>query len=175
MKPHARSRRGRIRRAAKWAGLVVCVVIAGVWAINYWWGFGYVRVARNGRVWVASCECGILGFAPQTEEVAIVPWGTANYIEGWKGSAGWYRCRNAHGYPVWRPRWIDGPWGTSCWLPLWMPLLTVASPTAWLWWRHRRAMRPGHCAACGYDLAGLASGATCPECGTAATACSARG
>ncbi len=38
-------------------------------------------------------------------------------------------------------------------------------PAIALWWMGRRRTRVGHCAGCGYDLAGLRSG-RCPECGT---------
>jgi ribosomal protein L34E len=42
----------------------------------------------------------------------------------------------------------------------------LALPAAFLWYRHRRrAIGPGRCPRCGYDLAGLAEGAGCPECG----------
>ncbi len=48
-------------------------------------------------------------------------------------------------------------------LPLWMPFLLIAIPTAILFWRDRR-IPPGHCQRCGYDLTGNVSG-VCPECG----------
>lgn len=49
-------------------------------------------------------------------------------------------------------------------LPMWFILLFTGVPTAWLS-RIDRRTQPGQCHACGYDLAGLADGAVCPECG----------
>ena len=48
-------------------------------------------------------------------------------------------------------------------IPLWLPLLLIAAPTAWLWYTDRRA-KPWQCAKCRYDLRGL-DGGVCPECG----------
>ncbi len=50
-------------------------------------------------------------------------------------------------------------------LPIWIPLLGIAIPTAWLWWRDRR-FPSDHCQNCGYNLTGNVSG-RCPECGEA--------
>ncbi len=49
--------------------------------------------------------------------------------------------------------------------PFWMFLALAAIPTAVLWYRDRRTVKPGCCRQCGYDL--RASKKTCPECGTA--------
>lgn len=49
-------------------------------------------------------------------------------------------------------------------VPLWLLIALLAGPTLLLWQRERRRPRPGHCP-CGYDLAGLALEAVCPECG----------
>ena len=48
-------------------------------------------------------------------------------------------------------------------LPLWLPFLIVAFPTAILW-RRERWIPAGHCRECGYNLTGNVSG-VCPECG----------
>jgi hypothetical protein len=78
----------------------------------------------------------------------------------------------AFGSPVveWLPDWNFASGGlTPAWfvrVPLWTPLLLLAGPAAWMWWRH--LSRPMHaCAACGYDLRG-STGGVCPECGTGA-------
>jgi len=49
-------------------------------------------------------------------------------------------------------------------VPLWIPILAIALPTAWLWRRDRRHP-PGHCRKCGYDLTENVTG-VCSECGT---------
>ena len=50
-------------------------------------------------------------------------------------------------------------------IPVWLAVLISAIPTAVLWHRDRRTVKPGYCVKCGYDL--RASKKTCPECGTA--------
>jgi hypothetical protein len=53
-------------------------------------------------------------------------------------------------------------------IPLWLPPLLLAIPTALMWRTHHIAHRrkPGMCKKCGYDITGLVSKGTCPECGT---------
>ena len=46
----------------------------------------------------------------------------------------------------------------------WLPLTLVAVPTLFLWWKDR-ALPPGLCTHCRYNLTGNTSG-ICPECGT---------
>ena len=58
-----------------------------------------------------------------------------------------------------------------CWesvsVPLWMPLVAFAIPTAVPWWRRRPRFRAGLCQKCGYDLTANVNG-RCPECGEVA-------
>ena len=74
-------------------------------------------------------------------------------------SAGHAVCTRAIALPV-----SDEIPGTLIHVPLWLPLLVVAIPTAILFYRDRRRIPPGHCEKCGYDLTGNVSG-KCPECG----------
>ena len=68
--------------------------------------------------------------------------------------------------PIWLPAHNATSSGWTAYsLPLWIPLLLIAFPTAIIWWRDRR-IPPGHCQHCGYSLTGNTSG-VCPECGTA--------
>ena len=61
------------------------------------------------------------------------------------------------------PRYFARPRGFGLEIPLWMPLLLLAAPTAWLWYRARP--RPAHlCPECHYDLSGCTD-TGCPECG----------
>lgn len=49
-------------------------------------------------------------------------------------------------------------------IPLYLVLSAMALPTAYLYWRDRRRIPPGHCQRCGYNLFSNVSG-RCPECG----------
>ncbi len=59
--------------------------------------------------------------------------------------------------------WGVGQSWCYVWIPLWIPFVLLAVPTALLWWRDRKPPS-GHCKRCGYDLTGNLSG-VCPECG----------
>ncbi len=59
---------------------------------------------------------------------------------------------------------IDGVEDTTIEIPYWLLLTLAAIPTAILWHRDRRTVKPGYCGVCGYDL--RASKKKCPECGT---------
>jgi hypothetical protein len=75
------------------------------------------------------------------------------------------------GGPVWRPLVINDfrPDEVRVFVALGVPALACALAAAWAWWPDVRAWRArrreGKCPACGYDRAGLAAGANCPECG----------
>ena len=58
---------------------------------------------------------------------------------------------------------ISGAW--LVYIPFWCLFTLAVIPTAILWLRDRRTVKPGHCHQCGYDL--RASKKTCPECGAA--------
>lgn len=154
----------------KWAGFVVCVLIAATW-VGSIVCYLQVQYPARGCVHNLSIEGGCL-FGMSTSAAvwaSVNSWASGN-AEAPSGC--WLQRRRGHSeaseysYEMrWRPNIHWSGWeGTFC-LPLWMPLLLVALPTTWLFWRERP--RPGHCP-CGYSLAGLTAGPPCPECGRVA-------
>jgi transposase InsO family protein len=145
MKPHP-----RIRKAIKWGGLALCLLLAGVWVRSEW-------------VW---------------DHYA----GTNFYLIAWKGSAcigqTWpgYAASGYRSGPVVADRdrywWcvFGGPATTiRAIIPLWLLLAPTLLATAAAWRLDavaRRRARAGRCPKCGYDRAGLAASAVCPECGS---------
>ena len=148
-----RHRKRRLRRIAKWAGVVVSSILLGVTVASCFFVVDYrTGGGSHNRRSIGVFAGSILFF--RAPFLSNVP--------GWDGV--WHFDLRR---PDWRP--LEFGWkvsGNGYWivLPLWVPFSIVALPTAWLWWRdHRR--RPGHCRKCGYDLTGL-TGGRCPECGT---------
>ena len=148
------TRRRQLRWWLKWAGLVACVTIAGLWGMAARWQV-YVDAGR----WEFAMVAGRIGCSHVMFDVGS---GTRSILgyepETWKDRFGL--------------SWPEsGPWssGTHYWsleVPLWWLFLIAGIPSAYAWYRDRQSWAPGHCSKCGYNLTGNVSG-RCPECGNA--------
>ena len=148
--------RRKVRRVGKWAGVVVVVLVLGMDLTSTWYS-GEVFFGRFGTI--AGAGGHVLFATGQVETL----WGDGPVgftRPTWKVLANPYpsdRTSFKRYYPQ------PGPLvGIS--MPLWFVAALTALPTAGLWWLDRKRI-PGNCLACNYDLAGLAPGSKCPECG----------
>ncbi len=141
------------RRVAKWAGLVVCLPLAAAWCVSIGSLLRHEGVLSSEYSWHVTAGALVLIHSDPPLSPSLWDFQAVDPQVQW--------------WPPWRgyPYLPSAPSGGWFVLPLWWPFVLVDVPTAWLWWQDRR--RPGYCPACGYDLAGLAPGAACPECGKA--------
>ncbi len=155
-------RLGRKRRILAWGGLVISVLIVDAWILSMRWACCY-RFGDRGPRLVAISRGGVeFSYAP-------LRWGAFRAMRldpGWGVDDRYGENRDP---VIWVPRVDVSPQVASGVLPLWIPFLLVAGPTAMLWWRGSRRIPPGHCRVCGYDLTGNTSG-VCSECGSAVAA-----
>ena len=149
----------RTRRIAKWSGLVVCVVILGMWVTSVLRPSGVLSRQFGGVYW----SCGVLIFVVGDFAIDFQSPGNLSSIVLPIGPSplNWHETLGLSELPrTWRFL------GTvAVIMPLWLLLTLAAIPTAILWLRDRRTVEPGCCRQCGYDL--RASKKTCPECGAA--------
>ena len=165
------------RRRHKWTGLVLCVLLLGVYVASAWYQAWWVIVKPNQEVFIRGGH-GALLF--EWIDFDALPSSLPFRDE-------WFFFRQVHSpwIELW-PRWVMQGTGSPpvspglrsmlrrrgtpafTWsyatLPLWFPLLLIAAPTALLWYTDRRA-KPWQCAKCRYDLRGITA-TVCPECGT---------
>ncbi len=162
-----RARRSRVRRVGKWAGLVVVVLLVGLWGVSIGWSFARVwpgssmpsqRLQGHVDVYLSSLEldAGTV-FYGEGIGVKYVPIGAPRPRPYWSVAPRW-------GPLLWWPRWERTGASLVGYLPLWMPLVLFGGGTGLLWWRDWGAVGAGCCRGCGYDMEGI-EGGVCPECG----------
>jgi len=143
-------RPSRIRRWFKRGGVTVCVLVLMMWVFSIWGQINWVVPVKL-RVYLVGFGHQQL-YLGQTASTRFSP-------------VGWDINWHANLLPVFFMPFlsiINKAW--IVYLPLWIPFLLVAFPTAFLFWRDRRIPQ-GHCKKCRYDLTGNTTG-VCPECGT---------
>ena len=162
--------RTRTRRIAKWTGLVVCAGLTVMMFVSQWWAV---------RRLTEELEIAIVGRGIWLQWVTVEDWPAGSIISP-NEDRGWSILNN-DGLQFRPTGIVFNRRSPLCWwfhyqsfgtagiqlhtvqIPLWMPLLAIAIPTAWLWRRDRR-YPPAHCRKCGYDLTGNVTG-VCSECG----------
>ncbi len=160
-------RRFRIRRIAKWTGLVLCVLVLVAWGVST---VKWVVWSRTGGTW--TYESSLLygsfhlerypaSWSPKRlQGFSIWPYFKVPPVEATAIHRLGLTLPKSHQHfsVISTP-----PWTGTVEIPLWIPFVLLAVPAALLWWRDRKPPR-GHCQRCGYNLTGNTSG-TCPECG----------
>ena len=147
----------RTRRILKWTGVGLSVAILAAWVASLWFAISLISTPRDSLL----ISCGkLVGERASIERKFGIPGGIQTH--DWVGFGFSVPRVDTLHICVHYPEY-DLIVST---LPLWIPFLVTALPTAWLWHRDRRRIRPGCCPRCGYDLTGNTSG-VCSECGAA--------
>ncbi|HVU62894.1 MAG TPA: hypothetical protein VHC70_02865 [Phycisphaerales bacterium] len=151
MKPHP-----KLRKTIKWGGAVVTLLLVVVWA-----GSGFLQADKHiGAGVVVALGGGEVSVMRMSEDQRDV------WVYAAEGLTGWmpYRMHWGLYYTSKEP-----PRDWSVTLPMWPFAFAClfATVTAWrLDGIARRRARLNLCPKCGYDRAGIAADAKCPECGT---------
>lgn len=161
-----RGKRSRIRLIVKWAGLVCSLLLLVAWTVSYFFPVSPGWLKYESTLFVGLGH----GYFECYYPAGVLVGYSGHFFGRVRGfRSAWLpdirrtvlkdsRGRLVNGTFVFPTRvvWYVG-------IPLWLPLLGAAIPTAILWRRDRRPA-PGYCQGCGYDLTGNVTGA-CPECG----------
>jgi hypothetical protein len=150
MKPHP-----RIRKAIKWGGAAVTLLLVVVWIGS--------AVYPSLYLLSSGVQCGAADGCMVAGRLQFPKWMSPR--------TGWYFSK-----PQWELWWLPS-WSRSgayweCFIPLW-PIVFIAALSTATAWRldtlARRRAKLNLCPTCHYDRTGLAPTALCPECGRAAT------
>lgn len=156
------SRRARsvIRRSVMWASGMVCVLLVAAWVTSLWWTI--FRMAQFGDA--IGLKSGAIFYLWTTEakRASLVQRFGSDAEMHWD----WYGGARKTPVEWWPPvGWVSRGGRASVTIMLWPAAVVSGVSAGCLLVIGRRGPRVGHCAACGYDLGGLAGGRACPECG----------
>lgn len=157
-------RRQRLRGTCKWGGVTLCVLLSVLWFASRWCLVSYRHDPSTGvgvfiRAFWGRLNFGVISASSSPRAQANVPVGVV-FSASNDASSRW-NWWTFHAY-------YGSSSDCSIDIPLWLPFLLIALPTGYHFWSdHRRRMRMGYCAHCGYDLTGNTTG-RCPECGAVA-------
>jgi hypothetical protein len=168
-----RKRKGRVLR---WLGLLLSLVVVGLWIHSSMVALRLNIGVRGSFFIQITSTWGVIEFA-SVWPTSSVPSGLG--VTSWdnQGSSmlaqrGWpyiaeivFRPPFKYGRIVPNPQAPGSQGVTELDVSHWLFFLLFAVPTALFWWRDHRRTQPGHCQRCSYDLTGSTSG-TCPECGS---------
>ena len=138
--------RTRTRRIAKWMGLGLWFLLVAIWGVSLFRSVKYT----SSRGQFVGFSVSTFGFGRRAEFNPLT-------------EPSWSVGIVSPGIGSWMPYTLAARRAWMVSIPIWIPLLAIAIPTAWLWRRDRRHP-PGHCGNCGYDLTGNVAG-VCSECG----------
>jgi hypothetical protein len=145
-----------MRTTVKWGGPVLTILLVALWRYSG----GHVVELFKWDGWSIDTSCGRLHFVALKGKAHRPIW------------LGWNAWRDHVNYR-WDFEYESTPPAWTVYVPFWFPAAIVLFATGAAWHtdlRARRRARAGHCVICGYDRAGLAGGAACPECGTSIVA-----
>lgn len=152
-------------RVMRCAGTSLIALLCAVWVAERVWSAslsyrGYVHIdCSNGCLTVGSVDSGlfndVVGMARRTgSPLWTFADGDIAILLEEPGDVLWWSAVGSYAGP------------DEIRVPLWMPIVVFAIPTAYAWYRCRRRPSPDQCSKCGYDLAGIEAH-VCPECGKA--------
>ena len=150
-----RLRRLVTRGRVKWVGTIAAAMLATVYVASLWHTILYWHSTPHGMI-IAALGSGRVGYLCPDYETSSAPWSDFDLVSRSSPRAfAWFDWGES------RPRFFS--YDASLAVPLWLPLLLIAAPTAYIWYTDSRA-KPWQCPKCRYDLRGL-DGGVCPECG----------
>ena len=131
----------RKRRTLKRVGLVLAIMMLGLWGFSVMFELRHVDSSGRGY------------FAIAYGRIEAGSW-LGGLERGWT-------CK------LYYSERLVGAHDPIAFIPVWLLVVAAGFPTAILWWPDRRP-EVGFCEVCKYDLTGNVSG-RCPECGTSLT------
>jgi hypothetical protein len=156
---------GRKRTTLGWALLTLGVLVAGVWVGSGWWWF-QCPLWDGQRLCCEYGSAGIVRFDGWEKPSLLVAVPDPPTFR-WNA---WLKTRSkSQDVNLWLARYKldngdDWHYGVIVLWPIPLLLWTSAALLLRSGMVARRSAIIGKCKSCGYDLAGLAAGAPCPEC-----------